>query len=390
MRKIVILVLLCALPLVACEPVSLARQRAERVAEAKGNVVIAVVWPSSKASLVNGICLAVEQINAGGGILGGRKLELVVKNDGSSLSKGRLVAQQIADNVQMAAVIGHLDSYIAGPAAQIYERAGLLMITPGAAAQKITEQGDRFVFRSLPGNRDQGRQIGDYAFAQKYKNVAIYYVKNDDGIDLANHFEQRARELGIAAVDRRSYDIGDDHATVLGNWAKYLKMDAIFLIGPSRESAEILHQMRSAGLRTPVFGSTGLNSPELIERGGADVEGTVAFSLFNADDRRPEALAFKKLYRKRFGMLPDSMAAQGYDTLDVVAQAMRAAQSAAPVDVAAALRSTSDWHGVTGDYTFSANGDPVAKRLFQVVVKDGKFVYFTSVPPASYRPAGLP
>jgi branched-chain amino acid transport system substrate-binding protein len=370
--------------LTGCEPQPLSQQRAERQAEARGDVVIAVAWPlkSSKATLAKGVELAVDEINANGGVLGGRKVRIVLKDDAASLSTGRQVAQEIANDTEVAAVIGHLNSYVTAPASRIYDDAGLVMVTPGASGQKITDNGGQFVFRSLPGNRDQGRQIGNYAAAQGYKHVAIYYIKNDYGIDLANHFEQRAHELGIAIADRRSYDMGgDDYSVTVNNWAAFLKMDAIFLVGSLPESPKILRDIRAAGIKVPVFGGAGLDSPDLIKNGGASVEGTVVFSLFNLDDPRPEVLAFGEKYRKKFGVLPDSTAAQGYDALNLLAQAMNKAQSTVPAKVATALRSTKDWRGVTGNHTFSEKGDLVAKNLAKLVVNDGKFVYFDTNPP---------
>jgi branched-chain amino acid transport system substrate-binding protein len=386
MNKTLIGALLALSLLSACDEPPPAQQRAARMAAAHGDVLVAVAWPlqSSKATLVNGIQLAVDEINHAGGVLGGRPLRILLKDDSASLSTGRLVAQQIADNPDVAAVIGHLNSYVAAPAAQIYQRAGLLMITPGASGQKITEQGNPLVFRSLPGNRDQGRQIGDYAAAQGYKNVAIYYIKNDYGVDLANYFEQRARELGINIADRRAYNMaGDDHGAVLNDWASFLKLDAIFLIGSLPESPQILRAAHAAGLRVPIFGGAGLDSPELLRSGGADAEGTVVFSLFNMDDPRPEVRSFGQRYQQRYGALPDSNAAQGYDTLRLLVQAIERAGSTETGKLAAALRTTKDWHGVTGVDTFSEKGDLVAKPLAKLLVRGGRFVFFERLPPVT-------
>lgn len=382
---------LALLVLAGCDSKTLAQQRAAQVEARTGELVIGVAWPlkSSKATLVQGVALAAEEINAGGGMLGGRKVRLVLKDDAASLSTGRLVAQELADNPAVAAVIGHLNTYITAPASQIYQRAGLLMVTPGASGQKLTDQASTLIFRTLPGNRDQGRQIGDYAASQGYKRVAIYYVKNDYGVDLANYFEHRAHELGIAIADRRSYNMaGDNHAGLLTEWASFMKTDAVFLAGSLPESAQIVREARAAGLTIPIFGGAGLDSPELIARGGASVEGTVVFSLFNAGDPRPEVAAFSERFRKRYGVVPDSTAAQGYDTLKLIAYAMTKANSAVPAKVAAVLRGTHGWQGVTGLSTFSENGDTVGKLLAKVVVQDGKFVFFQNRPPAvALRPA---
>jgi branched-chain amino acid transport system substrate-binding protein len=374
----------CLLILTSCDRSTPAQQRARRLGTAEGEVVVAVAWPLKlgKASLAQGVDLAVDEINRSGGVIGGRRLRILYKDDASSLSKGRLVAQEIADNLDVAAVIGHLNTYITAPASQIYERAGLVMITPGASGQKITERGTQLVFRSLPGNRDQGRQIGDYAQAQGYRSVAIYYIKNDYGIDLANYFEQRAHELGITVADRRSYNMGgDNHAALLAEWAAFLKTDAVFLCGSLPESAEILREAREAGLKVPVFGAAGLDSPDLIRLGGASVEGTVVFSLFNAGDPRPEVQAFRERFHEKFGIPPDSTAAQGYDAVRLLVHAMKQARSILPIKVAAALRSTRGYQGVTGTSTFSDSGEPMEKRMAKVVVKDGRFVYFENSPP---------
>lgn len=167
-------------------------------------------------------------------------------------------------------------------------------------------------------------------------------------------------ELGIALADRRSYNMaGDNHAALLTEWASFMKTDAVFLAGSLPESAQIARAARAVGPSIPIFGGAGLDSPELMKRGGASVEGTVVFSLFNAGDPRPEALAFAQRYRKRYGVVPGSSAAQGYDTLKPIAHAMTKANSAAPAQVAAALRATRGWHGVTGVSTFSEQGDLV-------------------------------
>jgi branched-chain amino acid transport system substrate-binding protein len=370
--------LLMVLSLAACDTRPVAQQRAEHLDEGVGDITVAVAWPlnGSKATLINGIKLATEEVNLAGGAYGGRKVKLLLRDDEASLSTGRRAAQAIADNVEVAAVIGHLNSYIAAPAAQIYERAGLLMITPGASGQKITDQGGNLIFRNLPNNVDQGRQIADWAAAQGYRNIAIYYIKNDDGIDLANYFEQRAGDLGISIVDRRSYDPKvRDHQSIMADWAHYLKLDAVFLIGSFPDSADILRTAKSVGLKVPVFGGAGLDSPDLIRLGGASAAGTVVFTLFNPNDNRENVRSFIKRYEERYGVFPDSTAAQGYDAMKLLASAMQNARSAVPAKVAAVLHSTKNWPGVTGDQTFDEKGDVVAKRLVRAVVEGDKFHY---------------
>ncbi|MCS0583567.1 ABC transporter substrate-binding protein [Massilia pinisoli] len=375
--------LLLALTLAACDTRSIAQRRAEHLDQAAGDITVAVAWPlnGGKATLVNGITLATDEINSKGGVFSGRKVKLLLKDDEGALSTGRLVAQEIADNIDISAVIGHLNSYITEPAAKIYERAGLLLITPGASGQKITEHGGKLIFRNLPNNSEQGRQIADWAAAQGYHNIAIYYIKNDDGVDLANYFEQRADDIGLSIVDRRSYDAkARDHESIMADWAHYFKLDAVFLVGSFPDSADILRAAQSAGLKVPIFGGAGLDSPDLIRLGKSNAEGVVVFTLFNPNDNRENVQSFTQRYADKYGMVPDSAAAQGYDAMKLLAYAMRSAHSTDPAKVGTVLHSTKNWQGVTGAQTFDAKGDVVAKRLVMAVVKDGRFFYPAPMP----------
>jgi branched-chain amino acid transport system substrate-binding protein len=360
----------------ACAEKTAVQQRAEHLARGTDEVVIGVAWPmkSSKAAMADGVQLAADEINANGGVAGKRRLRLVIKDDEASLSKGRLLAQEFANDPQVSAVIGHLNTYVADAAAQIYERAGIVMVTPGSSGQKVTEDGRQYVFRSLPSNPEQARQIAAYAAAAGYKRIALYYIKNDYGVDLANKFEQQAASAGLQIADRRSYNMaGDNYGSVLHDWASFLKFDAIFLIGSLPESPTIIREAREAGITVPIFGGAGLDSPQLIKLGGRAVEGTVVFSLFDGGAARPEVARFRSQFQRKYGRLPDSAAAQGYDALHLVAQAMDRAGSVVPGQVAGALRTTRNWSGVTGQYTFAATGDLVGKQMFTMTVQDGQF-----------------
>lgn len=370
---------LCLLAaLCSCERASPAQARARSLAQSHGEIVIAVAWPlrQDDARLANGVNLALEEINQAGGILGGRKIRLVFKDDQASLATGRMVAQEIADQPEVVAVIASLNSYIASAAARIYEQAGIVMVTPGASGQNVTEHGQHLVFRSLPGNREQGRQIAAYAKTQRYKNIAIYYMKNDDGIDLVNHFEQGLTGSGITVADRRSYQSdGDNYALVLADWAAFLKFDAIFLIGDGARCGQILREARAAGIRVPVFAAGRPDSLRLLREAGPAADGTVVFSLFNSDDPRPEVRSFSQRYQQRFGVAPDSAAAQGYDTLKLLASAMAQGNSIEPGQIASALRAMPDWRGVAGPLALDQQGEAVGKRLVRLVVRDGRFHY---------------
>ena len=390
------LILSLCLLLNACQKPSPQQEREQQLAAARGDLVVAVTWPlaGGKSSLLKGVQLATEQVNAAGGAFDGRKLRLLVKDDGGTLAHGRMAAQEIANQAEVAATIGHLNTFIAIPASRIYERAGILFISPGSSGDKLTEGGGELTFRTLQNNSDQGRQICSYARRQGLKSIAVYYIKNEYGTDLANHFEQQCREMNVQIADRRSYRMGgDNYASVMHDWASLLHFDAIFLAGSLPESAQIVRDARQAGIQVPIFGAAGLDSVQLIELGGRDVEGVVVFSQFSHQTQRDEVSAFVKAYRARFDALPDSSAAQGYDTLMLLARAMREARSGVPTRIADALRGVRDFKGVTGTFSIGKTGDVIGKPMTPLVVREGRF-QLLEIPPdteqAHNEPASAP
>jgi len=148
--------------------------------------------------------MAVDEINAAGGVLG-RPLTMLREDDHESVDRGRLVAQRFAQNLDVVAVIGHMQSYVSLPAAAIYDLSGLVHLAPTATDPRLTEQGYRRLFRMTFTDREIGAQMAEFAAARDYDRVAIYYIRNAYGRGLANAFEQRALEQSIFIADRQPY-----------------------------------------------------------------------------------------------------------------------------------------------------------------------------------------
>ncbi len=356
--------------------------RAERASSAKGDIVIGAVWPwqGPKGSLWTGIEIAVDEINDAGGVLG-RRLRIVKEDDESSLAKGRLIAQKFAENLDMVAVIGHLNSYIALPASTIYQGAGLLFITPGASTYQLNNQGYDLVFRSIPSNRSVGQRMATYMAGKGYRRVVIYYVKDKNSQDMANYFEQQAKQLGLAIVDRRSFMQGtQDFGIAIQTWKDLYEFDALFIAANMPEAANFLIQARRMELNVPIVGGDGMDTPKLIELAGAQAEGVVVPESVVHDRERRRYRRFNQLAIARLGeprnydAARHSQALQGYDAVHLLAHAMREANSTVPAKVAAALRATQGWEGATGVFTFDDKGDIPLKLIAQKTVRGGAFV----------------
>ncbi len=373
--------IVCALCVTAsvCRQPELSRGQAQ--AAAGGPVTIAAPWPwESRATLLygQGLQMAVDEINAAGGVLG-RPLTVLREDDRESVDRGRLVAQRLAQNDDVVAVIGHMQSYVSLPAAAIYDLSGLVHVAPTATDPRLTEQGYPRLFRMTFTDREIGAQMADFAASQGYDRVAIYYIRNDYGRGLANAFEERALERGVGIADRQSYDpntvAGDRALTdVLTSW-KDLNLHAIFVAGEPRRAAAMIRAARESDVAIPVLGGDALGTSSFIGLGGRFVEGTVIATAFHPADEREEVQRFSAAFRQRHGTLPDASAALGYDAVRLLAHGISRAGSVAPAAVAEALRTTAGWPGVTGPVAFTDEGDLADRTIGKVVVRDGQFAW---------------
>lgn len=370
-----------------------AELRALRAVKNTGPIQVGVTFSFSSSGILfrEGIEMARDELNAMGGITTGatrHKLELFFKDDHRSINDGRRVAQEFAEgqifpdkegdtvpdpeDVNIIAVIGNLSSFISIPVSTIYNYYGILMLSPGATSPQFTQQGYNLVFRNIVQDREIGKQMADFALAQGCKRVMVASSRSSYGRGLGNEFEKQAQLIGLEVVDRRSFEsTGEkvDFRNELNLW-KYREFDAVFLAGAHPEVTIITKQMRSIGLEQPVFGGDGLDVSKFLIIGGTDVIGAVAPSPFHpdiglAEDGPEKTRKFVLAFRERYGKLPDTWAAQGYDAVMVLAAAMEKSGSSNPRLIAQSLRSL-EWLGVTGLHKFDENGDvekPLIKKI---------------------------
>ncbi|HEU4586885.1 MAG TPA: ABC transporter substrate-binding protein [Gemmatimonadaceae bacterium] len=366
----------------ACGPAgSPAARRAASAERGAGPIVVGVAWPWASRKEVRyaeGLDMAVDEINAAGGVLG-RRIALRKEDDHESVDEGEMVAQRLANDPDVVAVIGHLQSYVSVPASAIYDLSGLLMIAPTATDPELTARGYSRVFRATFTDTEVGRQMAEYAARQGYERIGIYYIRTDYGRNLANAFEERANDLGLTIPVRQSYEPGDAEASesfrpVLRGWVE-LGLDAVFLAGEVPSAARAIVAAREEGLSVPIIGGDAMSSGELISVAGEAAEGTVVATAFHADEPRAEVQRFTAAFEQRYGVAPDAGSALGYDVIRLLTDAMKRAGTALPDSVARALHSLRDWRGVTGSFTFDSTGNLVGRPIAKMAVRNGAFEY---------------
>ncbi|MEO5815224.1 MAG: ABC transporter substrate-binding protein [Gemmatimonadaceae bacterium] len=353
---------------------------ASRDARAGAPIVIAAAWPwSAQPNLLyeKGMRLALDDANAAGGAAG-RQFRLLRVDDHESVDEGRLVAQRLAAEGQVSAVIGHMQSYVTVPAAAVYDAAGIVLIAPTSTDAALTSRGYARVFRTIFTDRDAGRQMAELAKTKGVQRVGIFYIRNDYGRALSNAFEVRANALGLDIIDRQSYDPGSRGAAELEQIVRLWKerhVDGVFLAAEAGPAARIARELKRQKVAVMMFGGDALGIPPFLAEGGDAVNGIMLPTPFHPGDPRPEVQRFAAAFQKRFGLQPDALAALGYDAVQVLTHAMRVAGSPEAEKVAPVLHGLRNWKGVTGTFSFDASGDLSTNPITTVVVRNGEFTY---------------
>ena len=358
-----------------------------------GPIVIGAAWPWEARKNVlyaQGMDLAVDEINAAGGVLG-RPLKIQRADDHEDVDQGRMIAQEFGKNPEVVAVIGHLQSYVTVPAAAVYDLSGLVLVSATATTAELTNKGYRRVFRTIFTEADMGRQLADYAVKGGHKRMVIYYSRDEYGRGLANAFEEQAVAAGGTILDRRSYDpnVPANPLTAsqaVAAWSQ-LGPEAVFIAGQDEPAALLALELRRKGMEVPIIGGDALATPTYVQRAGQAAEGTVIASPFHRGAPDPEVRRFTAAFQAKYGREPDVGAALAYDATRLLAHAIAQAGAADPAKVAAALHAVRGWRGVTGPMTFDDAGNLVDMPVRKVVVRGGEFTYLEDATPS---PAAAP
>jgi len=334
--------------------------------------------PSGKG-MHQGALLAVEELNARGGIRG-RRLDLVVRDDAMNPARAIEVAEEFRDRTDVVAVVGHLSSGASIAAADVYSEPGkgLLAISPGATSPEMSKTGE-WTFRVCPSDLQQAAALAEWAFHDLgLRRAVIVYVNDSYGRGVRDAFTPVFEGLGGTVLSADPYlpDFLEDERALDPYLERGIRngMDALVIVGMGDEVADILRASRRLGFRGTVMGTDGLMG---IAGAGAVAEGVVISSGFLVDRPTTKARDFVERYRARFGELPRDGSAHAYDTVMLLAHAIEQVgtdRKAVRDYVASIGTGAPAFEGVTGTIRFDENGDAVGKGVLIGVVRDGRVV----------------
>lgn len=371
-------VLLCTSCLRSDEPPVRREIAVEKLLKKEHRIKIAIAspWGQKRNYLKEGLQLACEELNEQGGVLGA-KIELLAFDDNNNRATGSRVAYQIADDEEIAAVIGHSSSSVSMSNSLIYHYYGLLMFSPLSTSKNLTHYGLPYVFRNIPSDDEFGIQAASFCEKSSWKRVMIYYINNSYGESLANAFELQCGGSGISVLDRVSFEnvYGvRDYLETIKNWKDNYIFDAIFIAGSLPQVGEIVSIFRANGITQPIIGGDAFDMPIFFKIADNIKEDQVyAISNYDTNNSSPVFESFKNAFYNRYGFECDQAAYQGYDALMVLGKAIEKAGSVRKEDIAKALRETPLWEEVAGPYKFDEYGNIIGHKLVVKKTSGGEF-----------------
>ncbi len=350
------------------------------------NVELSGAVASYGSNARDGAVLAIEEINAAGGVLG-QQLEALERDCKSTADEALSVSAALAGE-NIVAQIGPLTSGNVAGSTPIMMENKIPLIAPAATAANVTvdeKTGEtrEYIFRVCFIDPFQGTLMAQFAADNlQAKTAAIYAdTSSDYGKGLAEYFKETFTEKGGTIVAEEGFVSGDRDFNATLTKIRGTNPDFIYVPGYYQEVAPLIKQARELGITAPMGGGDGWDSPDMVSVAGGDALNSTYFTNhYSSQDTDPKVVAFVEAFKSKYNKEPDAFAALGYDCVQLLVQAIKDANSAEPVKITEALASITDFEGVTGKMTIDEQHNPVKAGVI-IEFKDGVQTVNTRIQP---------
>jgi branched-chain amino acid transport system substrate-binding protein len=328
----------------------------------------------------NGTDMAIEEINAAGGI-NGKKIRHINYDNKSDNDETLAVINRLISQDNVVAILGEATSGRSKIGGQVAQQHKVPMLTSSATNPEVTKIGN-YIFRACFIDPFQGTVMSKFMVDNlKLKKAAVLRdIKNDYSVGLADIFTQKLKEAGGEVVTDVSYQEGDiDFKSQLIS-IKGKNPEAIFVPGYYNEVALIAKQARELGMTQPLLGGDGWSSPKLAELAGEAINGNYFSNHYTTESTDPKTQGFVKAFKAKYKEDADVMAALAYDAVYLMAEAIKNTKEVTRDNIRDELAKIKDFHGVTGKMSMNENRDAV-KSAVVVQVQGNEYKFITSVNP---------
>ncbi|MBY0120425.1 ABC transporter substrate-binding protein [Bacillus sp. S/N-304-OC-R1] len=341
---------------------------------AKIGVISYITGPGAAygEAITNGFKLAQKEINEKGDV----NINLVIEDSAGKQEQALSAAQKLMSDDNIVALLGptlSTEMNVVGPEADLN---GIPIIGTSTTAEGIPQIGE-YVFRnSIPEALAIPASINKAVEKYDVKKVAILYGNDDvftkSGFDT---MEKVAKDMGLEILAIETFQKGQADYNAQLTKIKGLNPDLILCSALYNEGAVIMDQARKMGIDVPFVGGNGFNSPQVIEIAGKAANGLIVATPWFGEKDDPKVQDFNKKYEAEYKKKPDQFAAQAYDALYIVAEALKNAGEADRDKLKDALLEIKDLEGILGKFSFDKDGDVVMEPTV-LIIDEGKFKIF--------------
>ncbi len=335
---------------------------------------------------LNGMLLAIKEVNNAGGVLG-KKIVLVQADNKSEASEAGNATTKLITQDKVVAMLGPVTSSNALASVQIAQDNKIALITPTGTNAKITVDDSNkvrpYAFRGCFIDPFQGVIMANFSSKTLKAKTAVIYVdsSSDYSKNLAESFAESFAKVGGTVIGKEAFLQKDQDFKAALTKIKSINPDIIFLPAYYEEVGKIVKQAREIGITVPIVGTDGWDNAKISEIAGpAALNNTFFSNHYSPEDSEQRVNIFVEAYKKEYNEAPSAFAALGYDTTLMLIDAIKRANSAEPVKIKEALEQTKDLQLVTGIMTLDANHNPI-KSAVVIELKDGKRTFREKVNP---------
>lgn len=352
----------------------------ERQKSLKDNIAefdIGVVWPFStkKDFFREGIMLAAEEINSSG--LLDQQINMIYRDTASKVSVAQKISDEFIKNENMLAVMGHYDSTITEQLSVGYDQANLLCLCTGARVASLTDHNFDYLMRTCINSRMIAKNMVNGLAEMGYRKLFVVTQEDDYGRDIKFHFEYFMDFKDMDLCGANSYFRWEKNFNDIVYNLRTASCDLLFLCGFEPWAGYFLRDMRNMGINIP-FAATLTHIDDMRKVTGSASQDAIYFTSYNPNAGDQDNMEFVRKFVKRFGEEPDASAVRGYDTLHMLAYAIKTTGTLKPLALSYFIKYCLNYDGVNGKYRFNPGGEVIERPFYLKQVKGNESVIIWS------------
>jgi branched-chain amino acid transport system substrate-binding protein len=347
---------------------------------------LGIVWPVAAQDLfIEGALLAVEEINKRGGLVG-RQIEPVIRDETIDFEAALAASRSLVADPSIKAVIGHSDDSNASIAASVlYDASNMLFISPGTSSRLFILHDFKRTFQTVADDHEVGRAMAVLCRERGHKRVALIYERAQGGRSIA--YGESLAQAFLAEVPDQELEIGilrsfsakQARFITLISEIRAADVDVVVVASLAPAVKKLIQQAQRLRYEVPLLGGDRLETTDLAQSKDVEVSGLTIVSQGGDLQHGDRWHSFQDRFRARWDKEPSSWSGKAYDAVWLLHRSSSIAGGLNVNDIAAVLRSTGDWEGVEGNYTFNPEGDLVSGTLHLKVIQNGRWTLLSKL-----------